>query len=223
MFKENKDIKILVVEDEYLVKEMIKSTLISLGFTNLIDASNGHEAIKEVKESKPDLILMDLQMPEMTGVAATKIIQEENPTPVIILTAFETTTLLHEATAAGASAYLVKPLNKDLVVRAIYIAIARHKDLMEMKSLNEQLESKNIELEKAIKEIELLQTILPICSKCKSIRDDKGYWTQVEDYISSHSDIKFTHSICETCSDEMYGNQPWYEEYRKKRDSRTKK
>ena len=199
---------------------MIKNTLISLGFTNLIDASNGVEAIEKVDKVKPDLVLMDLQMPEMTGVKATKIIQENNPTPVVILTAFETSTLLQEAINAGASAYLVKPLKRDLVIRVIYIAIARHKDLMEVKELNKKLELKNKELQKAIKEIEILQTILPICSKCKSVRDSKGYWSQVEEYISSRSEIQFTHSICDNCSDEMYGSQPWYNTYKEKREKK---
>ena len=222
MLKDNKDIKILIVEDEYLVKEMIKGVLFDLGYTNLHLGSNGVEAIEKASSLKPDLILMDLKMPEMGGIEATKIIQKKNPIPIIILTAYETTTLLEEATEAGASAYLVKPVNITLLERAILIALARHKDLMEVKELNNLLMKKNFELEKAIEEIELLQRILPICSKCKSIRDDKGYWTQVEDYMANHSEIKFTHSICENCSDDLYGKEPWYDEYKKKRELRIK-
>jgi len=81
---------------------------------------------------------------------------------------------------------------------------------MDLKNLNDQLLQKNAELEKAAKEIELLQDILPICANCKDIRDDKGYWHRVEDYISSHSDLKFTHGICNKCADQLYGNESWY-------------
>ncbi len=59
-------------------------------------------------------------------------------------------------------------------------------------------------LEVSLKEIKLLQGILPICAWCKRIRDDKGYWSQVEAYITEHSDARFSHSICPDCANKMY-------------------
>ncbi|MFH1981574.1 MAG: hypothetical protein ABIL58_07015 [Pseudomonadota bacterium] len=72
------------------------------------------------------------------------------------------------------------------------------------------LEETNAELMNIIKEVTILQGILPICSKCKKIRDDKGYWYQVELYIERHSEAKFSHSLCEECSEILYGNEEWY-------------
>jgi hypothetical protein len=72
------------------------------------------------------------------------------------------------------------------------------------------LEEKNAELIKANEEVYRLQGILPICSRCKKVRDDKGYWNQVESYIESHSDAKISHGTCEECAEELYGSEDWY-------------
>ncbi|MCG8688579.1 MAG: PAS domain-containing protein [Desulfobacterales bacterium] len=68
------------------------------------------------------------------------------------------------------------------------------------------------ELESALTQIKTLSGMLPICSSCKKIRDDKGYWRQIETYIESHSQALFSHSICPDCSKKMYGDQPWFDE-----------
>lgn len=72
------------------------------------------------------------------------------------------------------------------------------------------LEEKNIELRNANEEVSRLQGILPICANCKKVRDDEGYWYQVEAYIESHSEARFSHSVCEECSEKLYGNEEWY-------------
>ena len=85
---------------------------------------------------------------------------------------------------------------------------------------NAALEKKRREfqekLQKALDEVKTLQGIIPICAKCKKIRDDEGFWRSVEDYIEKHSDAVFTHGMCLQCNDELYGGQDWYEEAKKK-------
>ena len=61
-------------------------------------------------------------------------------------------------------------------------------------------------LQKALSEIKTLSGLLPICASCKKIRDDKGYWNQLELYIRDHSEAEFSHSICPTCADNLYGD-----------------
>ena len=61
-----------------------------------------------------------------------------------------------------------------------------------------------------ISELILLRSLLPICSKCKKIRDDKGYWNQLESYIQKHSETSFSHGLCPECSDQLYGDKEWY-------------
>lgn len=66
------------------------------------------------------------------------------------------------------------------------------------------------ELEEALAQIKKLQGLLPICAKCMKIRDDKGYWNQIDIYLSQHSDIQFSHGLCPTCQDTLYGKHNWY-------------
>ena len=203
MNKQNNEIKILFVEDDYLVATQIINTLSELGFNNIIEASNGKEAIKLTETAKPDLIIMDLEMPEMGGIEAAAIIQEKHPTPVIVLTAYETTELLKNAAKVGVSAYMVKPLKKYLIERSITIALARHEDLMEVRRLNE-------ELKKAMMEIKTLRGILPICAECHNIRDEKNNWIDITTYISNHTEAEFSHSLCPKCAEKLYGDEEWY-------------
>ncbi len=72
------------------------------------------------------------------------------------------------------------------------------------------------ELETALAEIKALSGMLPICSSCKKIRDDQGYWQQLETYIETHSEALFSHSICPSCSKKFYGDQPWFESLEEK-------
>ena len=74
-----------------------------------------------------------------------------------------------------------------------------------------ELEKKNVELKNANEEVTILQGILPICSMCKKVRDDQGYWYQVESYIENHSEARFSHSLCEVCSEKLYGHEEWYQ------------
>ena len=74
----------------------------------------------------------------------------------------------------------------------------------------EEKEQKIKELQDALLEIKNLQGLLPICSSCKKIRDDKGYWQQIESYIEEHSDAVFSHSMCPGCVEKLYGDKDWY-------------
>jgi len=74
--------------------------------------------------------------------------------------------------------------------------------------LNEKALKDKLQL--ALDNIKTLQGLLPICSNCKKIRDDKGYWSQIETYIENHSDVHFSHSLCGDCSDKLYGDNDWY-------------
>ncbi len=74
------------------------------------------------------------------------------------------------------------------------------------------------ELEKALKEVKVLNGLIPICSKCKKIRDDKGYWNHLESYFEEHSDAAFSHGMCPECNEDLYGNHDWYIEMKKNKE-----
>ena len=89
-------------------------------------------------------------------------------------------------------------------------SIVIHRDITPIKQAEQEKEKLIAELQSALAEIKTLKGIVPICSNCKKIRDDAGYWNILELYIQKHSDASFTHSICPNCTDELYGKEEWY-------------
>jgi PAS domain S-box-containing protein len=83
-------------------------------------------------------------------------------------------------------------------------------DISERKRVEEEREGLIGKLQDALDNIKTLKGLLPICSKCKKIRDDKGYWNQIEGYIQEHSDALFSHSLCPECMNKIYGDEDWY-------------
>ncbi len=192
-----KETHVLIVEDDPMVGEMIQGLLEDIGCTVAGKAIDGLQAIEMTQSLQPDVVLMDIKMPNMDGIEATRHIYESCPTPVVVLTAHEAPELVEGASAAGVGAYLVKPSNMREMERAISIAIARFDDLMELRRLN-------AELQDALAQAKTLSGLLPICSSCKRIRDDEGYWTQLETYIQEHSDVLFSHGLCSECAKKLY-------------------
>ena len=192
-----KDTQVLIVEDDPLVGKMIQGVLEDIGYTVAGKAIDGLQAIEMTQSLRPDVVLMDIEMPNMDGIEATRHIYESCPTPVVVLTAHERPELVEGASAAGVGAYLVKPSNAREMERAIAIATARFDDLMELRRLN-------AELQDAPAQVKTLSGLLPICSSCKKVRDDEGYWNQLEVYIQDHSNILFSHGLCPECAKELY-------------------
>lgn len=189
--------RVLIVEDDPMVSEMIRGMIEDLGYVVVGDAVDGQEAVKLTQKLHPEVILMDIEMPLMDGIEATKLIYETQPTPIVILTAYDTPQLLKRASQAGVGAYLVKPPNMREVERAITIAMARFNDLMSLRRLNE-------ELKETLLKVKQLSGLLPICAHCKKIRNDQGYWQQVELYICEHTNAEFSHGICPDCMEALY-------------------
>lgn len=195
-----KDIKrVLIAEDEFLVAQMITGMLEDLGYVVAGEALDGEQAVEMTLALRPDAVLMDIRMPRLDGIAASRRIQETCPVPVIILTAHESFELLEEAALAGVGAYLLKPPNPRDIARAITVAAARHGDLLRLREVNAALE-------KSLATVKLLSGIVPICMKCKAIRGTNNQWYPLEAYIRDHSEADFSHSLCPSCASEMYPN-----------------
>jgi AmiR/NasT family two-component response regulator len=205
------DVRVLIAEDDYLNCEMIRGLLEEIWYTVVGEAADGLEAVEMTQSLQPDVVLMDIKMPDIDGLEATRLIFERCPTPVVVLTAYETPELVEEASAVGVGAYLVKPPNAREMERAITIAIARFDDLMELRRLNAELQAGNeargrliLELQDALAQLKTLSGLLPICASCKKIRDDDGYWNQLEAYIQDHSEVVFSHGLCPECAKKLY-------------------
>jgi len=139
-------IRVLIVEDDYLVGEVVKGMLEDAGYTIVGEATDGLQAVEMTEALRPDVILMDIGMPGMDGIEATRLISQRCPTPVVALTAHEAEELVDGASEAGVGAYLVKPPRLRELERAITIARARFGDLMELHRLNAELQVRNQDL-----------------------------------------------------------------------------
>ncbi len=132
--------RILIADDDILVVDDLRYTLEKLGCIVIGEASNGQQAVELASALRPDVILMDIAMPRLDGLQATQQIQASCPTPIVLLTAHESPTLVQQAAAVGAGAYLIKPPRPNDIERAIAIAGARFADLQELRRLNAKLE-----------------------------------------------------------------------------------
>ncbi len=200
----NDKISVLIAEDDFMVSETIQKEVEDLGYTIVGKAPDGRQAVEMTQSLQPDVVLMDIKMPDMDGLEATLRIYQTCPTPVVILTAYDTPDLVEQASEAGVGAYLVKMPNAREIERAVTIATARFSDMMALRRLNAELQSRNEQLQAALGQVEQLSGLLPICANCKKIRDDEGYWQDVAVYIRNHSEADFTHSICPGCMKELY-------------------
>ncbi len=140
--------RVLVAEDEALIRLDLVELLNDEGYEVVGQAGDGEAAVEMARELEPDLVVMDVKMPKMDGIAAAEIIASERIAPVVMLTAFSQRDLVEQAREAGAMAYVVKPFDASDVVPAIEIAMARYAEIRalddEIEDLEERLTSRKI-------------------------------------------------------------------------------
>jgi DNA-binding NtrC family response regulator len=180
-----------------------------------------------------NVAVIDLGLPDVSGLEILSRIKTNSPSiEAIILTGNASLNSAVVATNRGAFSYLVKPYDADQLMLQIKLAlekqkahetIAQHiigvermnvqlseanaeliKEIAERKRVEEERERLIVELKEALNKIKTLSGLLPICMDCKKIRNDKGYWEQIEVYIRDRSEADFSHSICPECMKKRY-------------------
>lgn len=140
--------RVVVAEDESLIRLDIVETLRDNGFDVVGEAGDGETAVALARDLRPDLVVMDVKMPKLDGIAAAKQLTDENIAPVVLLTAFSQKDLVERATEAGALAYVVKPFTQNDLLPAIEIALARHHQIValenEVADLAERFETRKL-------------------------------------------------------------------------------
>ncbi len=140
--------RVLIAEDEALIRLDLREMLVEEGYDVVGEAGDGETAVRLAEELKPDLVIMDIKMPIMDGLAAAEKIAGARLAPVVILTAFSQRDLVERARAAGAMAYLVKPFQKSDLVPAVEIAVSRFAELAllegEVATLTDRLETRKV-------------------------------------------------------------------------------
>lgn len=140
--------RVLIAEDNELVSLTLEEQLSNLGYAVVGVARTGAEAVRMCIQLSPDIVIMDMQMPELDGDAAAQQIAKQHPTPVVMLTAYSDSDHIRKAEASGALAYLVKPVNPEELPPTIDVAIARFREMQRLRqqvdSLKETIDSRKI-------------------------------------------------------------------------------
>lgn len=187
-------ITVLIIEDSLddfsLLKEVLESSA-------EVEAEILHEdrlenGIALAGQKAVDAAIIDLSLPDSCGLESFVSFHNKHPSiPTIIMTGFKDHEMAFKAVQLGAQDYLFKgEPSSTAIIRTIRYAIERQRLMTELQT--------------ALNHIEQLQGLLPICSECKKIRDDKGYWNRIESYISQHSGVEFSHGICPDCARKLY-------------------
>ena len=141
-------VRVVIAEDEAIIRLDLKEILEEEGYEVVGETGRGDEAVELVKQTEPDLAILDIKMPGLDGLAAARQITGERLAAVLILTAFSQRNLIEEARDAGVLAYLVKPFQTGELVPAIEVALGRFREMKaletENKNLEEQLETRKV-------------------------------------------------------------------------------
>lgn len=140
--------RILIADDESLILMDLREMLTNLGYLVVGEANDGRSAVNMARELGPDLVIMDIKMPDMDGIEAAQVLTEEKVAPVLLLTAYSQQELIDRAKEAGVVGYLVKPFRESNLAPAIDITLARFEEFQtlqkEVEGLEEALETRKV-------------------------------------------------------------------------------
>jgi len=186
---------VLVADDEPVSRTVVGAMVKKAGYPVLF-ASDGEQAWQKLDSDNPPAIaLLDWEMPGLKGPEVVQRIrsrQVQTPTYVILLTSRDSSADIVQGLRAGADDYVTKPANEDELIARVSVG-AR------VVQLQAALADRVRSLEEALANVKALQTLLPMCAYCKSVRNDQNYWEKVETYFTQHSNVAFTHSYCPNC------------------------
>lgn len=185
---------VLAVDDTPANLDVLTSILEGVACKVLV-ACSGERALAVAQKALPRLILLDVLMPRMDGYQVCRALKADAATrdiPVLFITAQTEVEDLVRGFEAGAIDYIRKPFEPMEL-------LARVRTHLELQARREQEHRLIGELKEALDHVKMLSGLLPICAHCKKVRDDHGFWQQVERYISDHSEAKFSHGLCPEC------------------------
>jgi DNA-binding response OmpR family regulator len=191
--------RILIAEDHYVSRHLLERNLTNWGF-DVVTAEDGARAAEILEaDDAPSLAILDWMMPKMDGAEVCTRVRQSSGRPyiyLVLLTAKSQTEEIAAGLEAGADDYVIKPFDPDEVR-------ARLKVGQRVVDLERTLARRVDDLQTALADVKKLKGLLPICMYCKSIRDDRDYWHQIEEYIHEETGTDFSHGICPACLERM--------------------
>lgn len=185
---------VLLADDDKLSLNVVNDTLTRAGY-DVITATDGEQAWNKLQQSGAQVAILDWIMPGMEGVEICRRAQADKRFGnryFILLTGKSSTEDLVAGLQAGASDYLRKPFEEAELLARVEVGVR-------FIELQQKLADRVDELEKALTQVKRLEGLLPICSYCKRIRNEQDYWERVDNYISQHANVRFSHNICPEC------------------------
>lgn len=193
-------IKILIVDDDPDILFATSRILKSEEY-DVFAAGSGKECMVRAKKHFPDLILLDVVLPDVDGYKLCRRLKKDPDLKgvyIIMLSAMKTSSDDQaKGLNDGADGYIARPVSNSELK-------ARVRSMVRILKAERERDRLIKELKKALEEIETLTGLLPICCHCKKVRDDKGYWNEIEKYLKKHSKAELTHGICPDCLDKLY-------------------
>jgi DNA-binding NtrC family response regulator len=192
---------LLIVEDEAAHAAAIQRAFAADDDAFQIEVARTLQEFRERSASQPpDIALLDLNLPDGRAVEIMTRPPEAGPFPIMIMTSYGNEQVAVEAMKAGALDYVVKSAEAFATMpRTVERALREWKLLTERRDAVAAQARLVTQLEEALSKVKMLSGLVPICSGCKKIRDDQGYWEQVESYIQKHSNAQFSHGFCPDC------------------------
>jgi sigma-B regulation protein RsbU (phosphoserine phosphatase) len=188
-------VKILIAEDDATCRRVLEANLADWGF-DVVSTRDGCEAWTVLQRSGDiNLAILDYQMPEMDGLEVCRRVRWDlpaRPIHLIMLTTRSASSDVVSGLSAGADDFVSKPFNRD-ELRARILAGAR------IVNLQRELAERVGQLHESLERVRKLEGMLPMCSYCKKVRDEKNSWQQVEVYIAQRSEAKVSHGVCPGC------------------------
>jgi len=187
--------EILVADDEPVSQRVVRAMLERAGFGVRL-AADGTDALTLLRsDDPPPMALLDWMMPNLDGLEVIRRVRETpraTPPYIILLTSRRAPADIVTGLEAGANDYVTKPAREEELLARVAVGV-RVTELQ--RALAERVRS----LEEALGNVKQLQGLLPICSYCKAIRNDRNYWQRVESYLHEHSGVTFSHCYCPSC------------------------
>lgn len=187
--------RVLIADDDRVLRRALQVQLEQWGYDPIVCADGEEARGHLLGGTPPSIAVLDRSMPGLDGLTLCELVRA-NPKVhglyIILLTSYDTRADIVAGLHSGADEYIVKPFDAEMLRMRLAIA-------SRIVSLQDGLRQRVAELQEALAQVKTLSGLVPICSYCKRIRDDKDYWQQLEGYIADRTHAQFSHGVCPDC------------------------